>query len=123
HERALAVGLELRELAERRDPGVLIVAERAVGWPLVCMGRFADAREHLDRIPALRESTDERPLRFLYGQDPAAAGLATGAWALWGCGEGEAANARAEEAIALARRTEHPLAMAYAAGTGALCGA
>ncbi|HEY6692194.1 MAG TPA: BTAD domain-containing putative transcriptional regulator [Solirubrobacteraceae bacterium] len=123
HERALAVGLELRELAERRDPGVLLVAERAVGWPLVCMGRFAEAREHLDRIPALQESADGRPLRYLYGQDPAVAGLATSAWALWGCGEGEAADARAEEAIALARRTEHPLTMAYALGTGALVAA
>ena len=123
HERALTIGLELRQLAERRDPGVLIIAERAVGWPLFCTGRFADAREHLDRIPTLQESTDQRPLRFLYGQDPAVAGLATGAWALWGCGEGEAADARAAEAIALARRTEHPLTVAYALGTGALVAA
>jgi predicted ATPase/DNA-binding SARP family transcriptional activator len=123
HPRVLELGLELRELAERRDPGVLIVAERAVGWPLVCMGRYAEAREHLDRVPALYRPAEQRPLRFRYGQDPGVAGLATGAWALWGCGEGEAADARAEEAIALARATEHPLSLTYALGTGALLGA
>jgi len=119
----LELGRELRQLAEQRDPGVLIVAERAVGWPLVCMGRFHEARGHLDRIPELQRAADPRPLRFLYGQDPAAAGLATGAWALWGCGEGEAADARAEEAIALARATAHPLSLTYALGTGALLAA
>jgi hypothetical protein len=66
----------------------MIVAERAVGGPLVCMGRFAEARQHLDRIPGLPAPGDQRPLRFLYGQDPPAAGLATGAWALWGVRRG-----------------------------------
>jgi predicted ATPase/DNA-binding SARP family transcriptional activator len=123
HARVLELGLELRALAERRDPGVVIVAERAVGWPLFCMGRFAEAREHLDRIPELQHSADQEPLRFLYGQDPAVAGLVTGALALWGCGDDPAADARAEAAIALARRTEHPLTLAYALGAGALLGA
>lgn len=123
HPHVLELGLELRELAERRDPPVLIVAERAVGWPLVCMGRFTEARVYLDRIPDLRRRAEDEPLRFLYGQDPAVAGLAAGAWALWGCGEDEAADARAEEAIALARSTEHPMSVVYALGTGALLAA
>jgi hypothetical protein len=123
HEQVLALGLELRALAEQRDPRVLIVAERAVGWPLVCMGRFAEARRHLDRIPELQALGDLRPLRLLYGQDPAVAGLATGAWALWGSGEQEAAEARAGSAIALARPTGHPLSLAYALGSGALLAA
>jgi hypothetical protein len=123
HERVLDLGLELHELAARRDPAVLIVAERAVGWPLICMGRFAEAREHFDRISALRRSSDHRPLRFAYGQDPAVAGLATGAWALWGCGDDAAADARADEAIALARTTDHPLTLCYALGAGALLAA
>ncbi|HET8757996.1 MAG TPA: AAA family ATPase [Solirubrobacteraceae bacterium] len=123
HERVLELGRELRDLAERRDPGVLIVAERSVGWPLVCLGRFAEAREHLDRIPALQQPGEQRPLRFLYGQDPAVAGLVTGAWALWGCGEDEAAEQRAAGAIALARDTEHPLTLCYALGAAALVSA
>jgi predicted ATPase/DNA-binding SARP family transcriptional activator len=123
HEQVLALGLELRALAEQRDPRVLIVAERAVGWPLVCMGRFAEAREHLDRVLELQALGDQRPLRLLYGQDPAVAGLATGAWALWGCGEGAAADVRSESAIALARPTGHPLSLAYALGSGALLAA
>jgi predicted ATPase/DNA-binding SARP family transcriptional activator len=123
HERDLELGLELLELAERRDAGVLIVAERAVGWPLVCMGRFAEAREHLDRIPGLHEPAEDRPLRFLYGQDPAVAGLATGAWALWGCGADAEAEARTEEAIALARELDHPITLTYALGAGGLLAA
>jgi hypothetical protein len=121
HGRALELGFELRALAERRDPSVLVVAERAVGWPLICMARFEDAREHLDRVVQLQPA-DPRPLRFLYGQDPAAAGIATGAWALWGCRD-PSGDARAEEAIVLARATEHPLTIAYALGAGALVAA
>ena len=117
-EHALDLGRELRELAERHDTGVLIVAERAVGWPLVCMGRFAEGRASLDRIAALHEPA--RPLRFAYGQDPAVAGLATGAWALWGCGESAAAEARAQAAIARARELEHPPSLTYALCTAAL---
>jgi adenylate cyclase len=120
HDQVLELGLELRELAERHDTGVLIVAERAVGWPLICMGRFEEARVHLDRIPALHDPTGSRPPRYLYGQDPSVAGLATGAWALWGCGEEREAHARAEQAIALARGLAHPLTLAYALGAGAL---
>ena len=81
------------------------------------------AREHLDRIPALARTADQRPLRFVYGQDPQVAGLATGAWALWGCGDGAEGDARAAEAIALARNTEHPLTLCYALGAGALLAA
>ena len=123
HARVLELGLELRELAERLDPGALIVAERAVGWPLVCMGRFAEAREYLDRIPGLHQPADQRALRFLSGQDPAVAGRASGAGALGGCGEPEAADVRARAAIDLARGTEHPLTLTYALGAGALLGA
>jgi predicted ATPase/DNA-binding SARP family transcriptional activator len=123
HAHALELGRELRELAERRAPRALIVGERTVGWPLVCMGRFAEARAHLDRIPGLHQAAHDEPLRFQYGQDPAVAGLATGAWALWGRGEDEAADARAEAAIALARTTEHPMSIVYALGTGALLAA
>jgi predicted ATPase len=123
HERDFDLGLELLELAARRDPGVLIVAERAVGWPLVCMGRFEEAREHLDRIPVLHEPAEQRPLRFLYGQDPTVAGLATGAWALWGCGAGADAEERTEEAIALARELDHPITLTYALGAGGLLAA
>jgi predicted ATPase len=122
HERALAIGRELRALAERLDTGVLSVAERAVGWPLVCMGRCAEARMHLDRV---RAQPDDRrpPLRRLYGQDPAVAGLATGAWALWGCGDARAAAQRAELAIGLARDLGHPVSVIYALGAGALLAA
>jgi tetratricopeptide (TPR) repeat protein len=120
HERNFELGLEFLSVAARRDPDVLIVAERAVGWPLVCMARFTEAREHLDRIPALHEPAENRPLRFLYGQDPAVAGLATGAWALWGCGADADADARAERAIALARELDHPITLTYALGSGAL---
>ena len=122
-ERVLTVGREMRRIAERRDPGALSVAERAVGWPLVCMGRFEEAREHLDRIPGLYDAGLHGPLRFRFGQDPGSSGLATGAWALWGCGETRAAEERAEAAIALARETDHPLSVAYALGTGALLAA
>src|SRR5262249_49370169 len=123
HEQALKLGRELHAVAARRDPNVQIVAERAISWPLVCLDRFAEAQKPLDRIVALHRPARQRPLRFLYKQDPAATGLATGAWALWGCGAGEEADARAEEAIALARAADHPLSLVYALGVAALLAA
>lgn len=120
HDEVLELGRELRRLAEDHDPGALVVADRSVGWPLVCMGRFAEAREALDRIPAIQDADSRQALRQLYAHDPVVAGLATAAWALWGCGEEEAADARAREAIEHGRALEHPLSLMYALGTGAL---
>ena len=97
-------------------PGVLIVAERAVGWPLVCMGRFDEARAHLDRDPAACTTPAHRPLRFRVRAGPgASAGLATGAWALWGCGESASGRASGPSRRSpCARETDHPLSVTYA---------
>ena len=111
HERALALGLELRE----RDPEAVIVGARAVGLSLVYLGRFAEARTALDRIPDRCDAA----LRLRHGHDPAVAGTAAGAWALWGCGAAREAAERGERAITLARAADHPPSLAHALGMGA----
>ncbi len=115
HERGLALGQELRAQAAEHDPAAVIVGELAVGWPLVCLGRFAEARAALERIP----EPGDAALRLRYGQDPAVAGLAAGAWALWGCGASGEAAERGERAIALARAADDPLSLASALALGA----
>jgi len=117
HDEALALALALRALAERHDPGVLVVANRAVGWSLFCLGRFEEARATLDDAVAPERRLQ---LRQLYAHDPVVAGLATSAWAAWGCGDDATADARARAAIAQGRALEHPLSLIYALGTGAL---
>jgi tetratricopeptide (TPR) repeat protein len=123
HQEVLEIARELRRIAVQRDREARSVAERAVGWPLLCMGRFEEAREHLERIPALHDPSLHEPLRYRFGQDPGSSGLATLAWALWGCGDEDGARARAREAVLLARDTGHPLSVTYALGAGALLAA
>ncbi len=111
HEQALALGHELGDTP--------LIGERAIGWPLLCLGRFEEARAYLDQVPG----RDGGPAEHVYGPDPLSAGLAAGAWALWGCDEAEAAEQRAAEAIERARELAHPLTLAHALGSGALLAA
>jgi predicted ATPase/DNA-binding SARP family transcriptional activator len=111
HERALALGHELREC----DPEAPIAGEGAAGLPLVFLGRFAEARAALDRIP----DRCDAGLRLRYGHDPAVAAMAAGAWALWGCGVSREATERGERAIALGRAADHPPSLVVALGMGA----
>ncbi len=111
HERALELGSQLRELVGEHDPGAVL----AVGWPLVFLGRFAEARTALDRVPDPCDGAS----RPRYGHDPAVTATAAGAWALWGCGATREAAERGERAIALARASDHPPSLVAALGMGA----
>jgi predicted ATPase/DNA-binding winged helix-turn-helix (wHTH) protein len=51
HPSAYELASSFLELAQRHDDDAIVVARRAVGWPLVFMGRADDAKQHLEHIP------------------------------------------------------------------------
>jgi predicted ATPase/DNA-binding SARP family transcriptional activator len=102
-----------------RDPSCLCEAHHAMAGTLISVGEFDAAREHFDA--ALAAYDERHPQRSALGSDLGVFVQAYSAHALWLLGESDAAGARAEEAIALARRRDHvysqTLALAYAALT------
>jgi tetratricopeptide (TPR) repeat protein len=112
-----------RELAERalaqsvRDPASRCEAHHAMGGTFLGIGELAAARRHFDA--ALAAYDRQHPPRSALGPDLGVFAQAWNAHALWLLGDGDASMASAEDAIALARRLEHPysqaLAFAYAA--------
>ena len=60
-----------------------MVARRAIGGPLVYMGRAGEARTHLEQIPATIDPRRTAALISSYGEDPVTAGRATLSWARW----------------------------------------
>jgi tetratricopeptide (TPR) repeat protein len=100
----------------RSDPACLCEAHHAMAGSLVAQGEPDAARRHFDAAIA---AYDERAPRFsAFGSDLGVFSYAWSAHALWLLGETDAAVRRADEAVALARRSGHVysemLALAYA---------
>jgi DNA-binding SARP family transcriptional activator/predicted ATPase len=108
----------LRLAEEHADPAVC-VAHRAVGLPLLFMGRLDEARGRLDRIPASFDPDRHGDLKFRFGEDPGVAGASVTAWLLWLLGLPDPAADMSAAAIGAARALDHPLSLVYAL----LCGA
>jgi len=94
--------------AERRqDRSELMDAHLATGMTLFHQGRFAAARDHLERGVALYRPEDDKPHLVTHGQDPGAFCLSYLAYTLWFLGYPDQASARAEMALDVARRSAH----------------
>jgi predicted ATPase/tRNA A-37 threonylcarbamoyl transferase component Bud32 len=122
----LVTGQELAEqlldLARRAgDPMLLLEAHRTLGPTLFWLGRFAPAREHLERGIALYDPQQHYAHALLYGQDPGVLCLAYVAWILWLLGYPDQALGRSQEALSLVEKLGHPqstaLALIWAGGT------
>jgi predicted ATPase len=120
YRRARELGEEFLRLAQRqRDPAIL-VAHRALGWPLLALGELTAARKHFEHIVSLYDLHQHRALAFQYALDPGVAGLAFGTWALWFLGYPDQALRRSHEVMALAQEVSHPLSLAHALGHTAM---
>ena len=94
--------------AERsQDRSELMDAHLATGMTLFHQGRFAAARDHLERGVALYRPEDDKPHLVTHGQDPGAFCLSYLAYTLWFLGYPDQASARAEMALDVARRSAH----------------
>ncbi|MEO8524132.1 MAG: AAA family ATPase [Caldimonas sp.] len=115
-ERASVAAEELRVLAVGSgNPGRLFDAHAKLGQTRLHQGNFAGARAHLEHALSLAEGTDD-PTRVR--DSPRAAVYL--AWTLWHIGLPGQALARAEEALALARRTASPHTSAFVLGYASL---
>ncbi len=83
------------------------------------LGRFEDARQHLEQAITLYDPSQHRDLAYQQGQDPGVTALSYLSWVLWFQGYPEQAIAKQKMALELARDVNHPyslgLATVYAA--------
>ena len=99
------------------DPSCRCEAHHAMGGTLLSLGELDASRHHFEA--ALAAYDEEHPQRSALGSDLGVFAHAWSAHTLWLLGDENAAVARAEQGIALARRLDHmysqTLALAYAA--------
>ena len=114
-------------LAEKQQASVpLLIGNQLVGCSSLFMGDIADSRPYLDRVIALYDPAELRPLTTRFGQDLWSGVLVMRAIALWMLGYAEAALADAEQAVKDARATNHTASLIFALAladlTHMLCG-
>jgi tetratricopeptide (TPR) repeat protein len=113
-DKAVAVGGELLELAERQDePGLQVEGHLVVGSSVAFQGEIATGLDHLDRAIALFDPGRHQPGPFRLGPSSGVVAHTTSALLLWLVGDPEAAVERAGRAVDLARQLNHPVTLAY----------
>ncbi|MGY4400806.1 AAA family ATPase [Bradyrhizobium sp. USDA 3315] len=96
------------------DRIALLVAHRAMGSALLQLGRFADAKAHLEPILLLHDPERDRALASQYIVDPGVSGGAFFALSLWILGYPEQALAARDKVFCLAPRLNHANSSAFA---------
>ena len=108
-------------LAEKQGATVpLMIGHRIMGTSLLFVGDIAESRAHLDRVIALYDPAEHRPLATRFGQDVRVATLSYRSWALWMLGYPEAALADADYAIKDAREIGQAATLLFALGVSSL---
>jgi len=105
---------QLLQVQVPHDPALLTYARLALGATCYWMGKFLQAREHLESAITLYDPERHRSLIFRYGYDAGVASLSYAAWTLWYLGYSDQALKRSYEALALAQRLSHHFNLAHA---------
>jgi predicted ATPase len=114
------IGREILHLAERQnDDGMLIEGHLVLAVSAMTLEGIQVALEHLDEAIARLRAEPSRSRPFRLGNDSRVTCFTTSAFLLWLLGYPDRAVARAEEAIALATRLQHPYTLAYTCSTAA----
>jgi predicted ATPase len=112
---AHVLGIDILRMAQQHaEEAYLLVAHRLVGTTVVFLGRFSEARSHLEQALRLYNPQRHAALARQYSQDPGVAGCIFLSWTRWLLGYPDQALTRAEEALALARDLRHPFTLAFA---------
>ena len=105
----------LRRAQSVHDPGLLLLAQRALGNTSFRIGELLLAKEHLEMAISLYDPERHRLLAFSYGgTDQGVNCLSFAAMTLWQLGYPDRALERGNEALALARTLSHPFSLAPA---------
>jgi predicted ATPase len=106
---------QILALAQKQGGKVpLLLGHRAMGYSLVLMGNFAETRVHWDKVLALYDPVEYRPLKTLFIQDARVVALMFRSLALWALGYPEAARADADQALRHAREAGNLASVAQA---------
>jgi len=115
------LAMQFLTLAEKQRATVpLMIGHRIMGTSLLFAGDIAESRAHLDRVIALYDPAEHRPLATRFGQDVRVATLSYRSWALWMLGYPEAALADADYAIKDAREIGQAATLMFALGVSSL---
>ncbi len=102
-------------LAEKNGETVpLMVGHRLMGSSLLYVGDIAEGRAHLDRVVALYDPAEHRPLAARFGQDVRMSALTYRSQALWFLGYPEAALVDADHAMSDAREIGQAATLMFA---------
>ena len=114
HTTAFELSEQCLALAQHlNDPLLRVAAHMELGATLFCLGNYTEARTHLESAIALHDPESQRLHAFMHGQDFGASSRARASHVLWFLGYPDQAQARNEEALALARELSHPFTLAY----------
>jgi class 3 adenylate cyclase/tetratricopeptide (TPR) repeat protein len=115
HDQAIALAGSLLAKGERiTDPIGLVVGHRSLGSTLFTLGKFVQAREHLERAISLARETTSTRLALTYAVDPRIAAQLMLAWDLWILGYPEQALENVLQALQQAQERGDPYSIAFA---------
>jgi predicted ATPase len=110
---------------QKQDPAFLLTAHLTSGLTRFSLGEFVAARDHLEQARRYYDPVEYGTDAFVYGEDPGVVCLTYYAFTLWLLGYQTQARQYSEEALALARKLDHPFTLAFAlnlnAGLSELC--
>lgn len=110
----------LRLAQDSQNPAYLIEGYTALGYCLYYAGELERSRMLLESGMRLYEAQKGVPYALLTPQDPGVACLSLLSWVLWLLGYPRQSLQRGQDAIALARRLEHPFHLGFAHSYNAL---
>ncbi len=114
-EKGVRMGEQILSLAERYDDANMRVEGHLVlGYNLAFFQNLKLGLDHLEKGIAYFNPDQHRPQRFWLGNNPGVVGFTTSALILWMLGFPDRALQRANDAVDLAKRLNHPYSMAYA---------
>jgi predicted ATPase len=111
--RALAEQV-LRLAQHASDHVVFLVAYSLLGVLFLCLGKFAAAREHLEKGIALYDPQQHRFMASLYGDDPGVTCHSFAAMVLWFLGYPDQALKNVQKALAVAQELSLPYGQTFA---------
>jgi len=112
--RSAEVAKQALTLAERAGAIYLLSAHYAVGAAALYQGEFPQALHHLEQTIELYDPVEHVAFAHTFGTDRGIVSRSYAAWCHWFLGRPDQALATAQEAMALARRVEHPFSLATA---------
>jgi predicted ATPase len=114
-EKGARMGEQILSLAKHQDDASMLVEGHLVlGYNLAFLRSLSLGLDHLEKGIANYSPDQDRSHRYRLGNNPGVACFTTSALVLWMLGFPDRALERADEAVALAYRLNHPFSTAYA---------